>query len=322
MGTILKRIPVSHKMDEVLITGGSGFIGSHICKELLKKGYNVVCFDNLSTGDYKNIKELQGPNFQFVKGDVNNMRDLGKVFAKPIGYIVHLAAVVGVKRTNKYPLVVFRDMVGLKNICKQAREHGVKKVVYASSSEVYGDRKELMREDDPVVIDKPYSAVKITGEQYMEVLRDKFGVSTCSLRLFNVYGEKQLSSSYGFVTGIFITQALSRVGPSVFGSGSNTRDFTHISDTTNAFVAALEKEEAVGVINVGTGVRTTIKDLAEKIVQKTHPKLELRHLEPLENDVQHRCADVTKMKELLGVTPRISLDKGLEETIEWYREHA
>src|SRR3989344_304627 len=186
----------------ILVTGGAGFVGSNLIKKLLEDTAKVICFDDLSTGAEGNIEEFKNnQNFSFVKGDANKFKDLEKVFKdNKIDYVFHYSARVGVIRTIERPLEVLEDIEGIKNILKLSSDHGVQKVVFSSSSEVYGEPVEIPEKEDGHLNPKlPYAVVKLVGENYMQSYYQTKGLKTCSLRFFNVYGPKQDSSAYGFV---------------------------------------------------------------------------------------------------------------------------
>jgi len=314
------------KNAKVLVTGGAGFIGSHLSRRLLDLGAYVVVLDNLSTGDKNNLKScLDFPNFDFFQGDVNIREQVAHVFNhEKIDYVFHGAAVVGVKRVEEDPLLVLRDIDGIRNILELARVHGVKKVVFCSSSEAYGEPQTLPeREDGPINPNPrdPYALVKLQGENLIRIYAEKMGLPGCSLRYFNVYGPNQIASAYGFVVGIFINQVLQGINPTVFGDGTQTRDFVYIDDNIEANVRALILDTANNgeVINVGSGRQTTILDLAERIARLSGKDLPSLRLPERKIEIRYRAPDITKMKELLGFTPQVSLDDGLRKTIEWYK---
>ncbi|MBI3074829.1 MAG: NAD-dependent epimerase/dehydratase family protein [Parcubacteria group bacterium] len=312
------------KNKTVLITGAAGFIGSHLSGEILRRGARVVCFDDLSTGSRENLKDfLEKKNFVFTKGDANNLADLKKIFKKhKIDYVFHYAACVGVLRTLENPLRVLKDIDGIKNILELSRIHKVKKVIFSSSSEVYGEPVEIPeREDGHLNAKLPYATVKLIGEHYMNSYYEKYGLPTCSLRFFNVYGPRQESSAYGFVTGVFIRQVLNGEPITIFGNGTQTRDFVFIEDNIAASLSALFSDKANGhVINIGTGRPVTILDLAEKIIALSCRKGKIEFLSP-RTDILHRFPDVKKMRAILAYTTKISLDDGLQETLRWYENN-
>jgi UDP-glucose 4-epimerase len=309
-----------------LITGGAGFIGSHLCKKLIKLGYKVICFDNLSTGSLDNISELQkNSNFIFVKGDANKLEDIEPVFEKnKIDGVFHYAALVGVKRTLENPLGVLKDIDGIKNVLELALKHNKPKIIFASSSEVYGEPKELPeREDGPMNPKMPYAVVKLAGEKFLEAYYEKYGLKTCALRFFNVYGPNQQSSDYGFVVGIFISQVLAGNSPTVFGDGSPTRDFTYIDDNIEASLRAMLSERTNGeVINIGSGRPLTIYNLANNVIEAAglKGKINLKLEESDRIDIRHRFPEVGKMIKLLDFRPEILLEEGLRRTIESYKK--
>jgi len=308
-----------------LVTGGAGFIGSHLCEALLGKGNKVICFDNLSTGKTENISGIKNnANFIFIKGDANKIKDIEPVFKENnIEGVFHYAAVVGVKRTMENPLSVLEDISGIKNILELSLQNGKPKVVFSSSSEVYGEPKELPeKEDGPKNPISPYATVKLAGENFLEAYRLQHDLKTCSLRFFNVYGPKQESSDYGFVVGIFIKQVLNGKSPIVFGDGTQTRDFVYIEDNIEASIRAMESDESVGqIINIGAGNPVTIYDLANLVINCSNQKGKIKP-EFAENkriDIKHRSPEISKMIKLLGFHPAVSLEAGLKKTIDYYK---
>ena len=314
----------------ILVTGGAGFIGSHLCDALLARGARVVCIDNLLTGKKENLSEaLKSESFTFLQGDANDKIFLKTIFVEySFDYIFHYAAVLGVQRVIEQPLLVLDDIVGTRVLMEFAKEHGVKKVVFSSSSEAYGHMAELpLREDTGKELSHQthstslYSLVKITAEKILEVYNDKYNLPTCSLRFFNVFGPRQESSAYGFVIGIFIKQILEGKDPTIFGDGYQTRDFIYIDDNINIALRALETEKADGhIINVGMGRQTTILDLAERLVRISGKDLKLKFLPPREYEIRYRSPDVTKMYTLLGKKIEDNLDENLKKTYEWYTQ--
>ena len=310
----------------ILITGGAGFIGSHLCERLIKEGANVIVFDDLSTGKLENLKEVTGnPHFKFIQGDVNVYEDIRDVFlVNKIDYVFHLASVVGVKRVQETPLIVFKDIDGYKNILELSLIKGVKKIVYSSSSEAYGEPVTLPEKEDGVHnpgTRDTYALTKLVGENMFLGYSDKHKLPTTALRFFNVYGPRQESSAYGFVTGVFIRQVLDGKSPTVYGDGMMTRDFIYIDDNIESQIRALLRDETNGhVINVGMGRQTTILDLAEKIIRISgREDLQPEFVESKRIDIRYRCPDVAKMKELIDYTPQVGLDEGLKRTFDWYK---
>lgn len=312
-------------METVLVTGGAGFIGSHLCEALIKKGYKVVCVDNCATGNEDNIRHLfNGGNLNFSKIDVNKYGCLKEIFKKHRpDYVFHYAATVGVKRVIENPFNSLRDVEGIKNILDLSLRYGVKKFVFSSSSEVYGESPELPQRENGIL--NPlisYAAVKLVGEHFCVAYYKKHGLPTCALRFFNVYGPKQEGSDYGFVVGIFINQVLKWTRPTVFGDGTQTRDFTYISDNVKAALLAMGSEKTNGeIFNVGTGKQTTILELAKSVIEISGNRFLSPKFLPSrgEFEIKHRLPDVSKIKNL-GFETEVSLEEGLEKTIGWFCE--
>lgn len=306
-----------------LVTGGAGFIGSHLCERLLKGGSEVICFDNLSTGREANIQHLaSNPRFHFIRGDANSREELSAAFSKfKINYVFHYAAIVGVKRTLENPLAVLKDIEGIQHILELSRLAKVKKFVFSSSSEVYGSPLELPeREDGAVNAKLPYAVVKLAGESLLKAYWEKYRLPAVALRFFNVYGPRQEGSDYGFVIGIFISQVLAGKSPTIFGDGTQTRDFVYVDDNIEAAIRALWRDEANGqVINIGTGRPTTILELAERLVALSgKANLKPEFLPPRNIEVMHRWPQISKMRLCLDYAPRVSLEEGLKRTYEVY----
>lgn len=304
-----------------LVTGGAGFVGSHLCTALLERGHEVACVDSFVTGRRENLPTSS--RLHVVEGDANERSVLEPVFRSfhPDG-VFHYAAVVGVRRTNENPDLVLHDVDGIRNVFDLALRYGKPKVVFASSSEVYGEPVEIPEVEDGHVNPKiTYAVVKLLGEKMVEAYWAKHELPTCALRFFNVYGPKQESSDYGFVVGIFVKRALGGQPPIVFGDGTQTRDFVYIDDNIAASILAMESYATNGeVINIGTGKPTTIIDLAEAIIAAAgHAGTLEPTFAPARNDVCHRFPNVSKMRRLLGYRPKVSLTEGIGRTIAWYR---
>lgn len=311
----------------ILVTGGAGFVGSNLVGRLLECGARIICFDNFSTGKKANIAEFSShKNFVLVEGDANQKEELRLVFSNfTFDYVFHYAATVGVVRTNEQPLAVLRDIDGIKAILELSQTGGIKKVMFSSSSEVYGEPAELPeKEDSRLNAELPYATVKLIGEHYLKAYHTTFGLRTCSLRFFNVYGPKQDSSSYGFVAGVFLRQALQGKNITVFGEGIQTRDFVYVDDNIEAALLALVSDATDGeVMNIGAGNPVTILQLAQTVQRVCqNPQVAIDFLPLRKNgEIIHRCPDITKMKEYIHFTPRYSLETGLEKTFAWYKNN-
>ncbi|MDD5503918.1 MAG: SDR family NAD(P)-dependent oxidoreductase [Candidatus Omnitrophica bacterium] len=308
----------------ILITGGAGFIGSHLCDRFLNLRHRVVCVDNMLTGSPKNLDSARetGGEFIFINANVNRRSEIEGVFKSyNIDAVYHYAAVVGVRRTQERPFSVLEDIDGIKNIMDLSLRHNVKKIIYASSSEVYGEPVEIPTHEKSCINPSlTYAAVKLIGERFCRAYYEKYGLRTCSLRFFNVYGPRQNASPYGFVVGILIKRALAGEDIAIYGDGSQTRDFTFIADVVNSSEKALFAKACDGeVINIGTGVRTSILSLARAIIEVTGSKANIRFTPKRLNDVLNRCAEINKMSRVLGYAPEFNLSRGLDESVQWYR---
>lgn len=301
----------------ILVTGGLGFVGSHLCNRLAETGHEVVSFDNVSTG----VKDNVSGNVKVISGDCNNREQIEKVIAehKPEA-LFHYAFTVGVERTEEDPITVLSDIEGIKNVLELGRKHDIKKMIFASSSEVYGDPIKIPEsETDPVKPEKPYAAIKFIGEVYFRNYFNVYGIDTCSLRLFNVYGPRQLHGKYGFVVGTFIKQALNNEPLTVFGDGKQTRDFTFIKDNIEATIRTLDKKMKGVVLNIGSGKETSVLDLAKTIIDVSGKEINPVFLSSREGEIQCRVADIKRMREILEFETKYTLRDGLKETYEWYK---
>ena len=308
----------------VLITGGAGFVGSNLIESLLKKGYTVLCIDDLSTGSEYNINELKNENFSFIKCNINNTNKLKEaVRSINIEYVVHCAATVGVRLTQENPNRVLNDLIGLKNILDNARNKSVTKLINLSSCEVYGDSNGIkFSEKSPINIKSLYAYVKISGEILCTYYSQKYDIKSHNLRLFNLYGKKQRCNQYGFVVGKFISNALQGKDIVVYSDGQQTRDFTYINDVVGIVVNLLERNNiASKTLNIGTGRQTRIIDLAKKIVLLSNSKSKIRLYDSKKDYIIKRCADINLLNRLLERPKLVSLDEGLKNTIKWYRNY-
>jgi len=304
---------------KVVVTGGCGFIGSNIAEELIKKHY-VVVIDDLSTGRIENIQSLQDKeNFEFVRGNITDL-DLLKQIFEDVDCIFHQAAIPSVQRSVENPLDTNEaNIKGTLNVLIAARDCGVKKVVYASSSSVYGDTPELPKKENMKPNPQsPYAVSKLTGEYYCKVFSEIYGIKTVCLRYFNVYGPNQdPASEYAAVIPRFINRVLNNQPPIIFGDGNQTRDFTFVKDVVKANILAMEKN-VEGVFNIAYGQQISINELANKIMEIVGVKLNPVYDKPRPGDIRNSLADISLAKQKLGYMPEYSLEKGLEVTIRWF----
>lgn len=302
---------------KTLITGGAGFIGSHLVDRLLADGHEVTVLDDFSTGHRENLAHVAG-DIRLVEGD---LRDPAAV-ADAVGgceAVYHQAALASVPRSMKDPARVHAVNVdGTMNVLLAAREAGTRRVVFASSSSVYGDTEVLPKvETLPVSPRSPYAATKAAGEAYLVAFHAAFGLETVVLRYFNVYGPRQSArSQYAAVIPLFIDAMAAGRPPTIEGDGEQTRDFTYVEDLVDAVVRAASAPGAPGMImNTGGGRRISILDLARAIAEATGFAGDPVHVDPRPGDVRDSLADTTRAREILGWTPRVPLEDGITRTV-------
>jgi UDP-glucuronate decarboxylase len=304
-------------MTKILVTGGAGFIPSCLAEKLAENKDNfVVVIDNLLTGSLEKIPQSKHNNLKFIKGDVNEYNDISSVFfAYSFDYVFHYAAVVGVKRTLENPVMVLNDLTGIKYILNLAKNTGVKRVYYSSSSEVYGEPVEYPQNEETTPLNSrlPYAIVKNVGEAFLKSYNKEFNLDYTVFRFFNTYGPKQ---SKDFVVSKFISKALKSENITIYGDGTQTRTFCYIDDniaaTTNAFYKNMFVND---VVNIGGADEVKIIDLAKIIIKVCKSKSKIVFAPALEEgDMTRRRPDTTKMKKLLA-KPTVSLEEGLKKII-------
>ncbi len=304
-----------------LVTGGAGFIGSHVAARLLAEGARVRVLDNFSTGSPANLP-TPGANLEIIRGDIRDLAVLERA-AAGVRAIFHQAAMRSVPRSVADPLGANdNNVTGTLQVFEAARRAGVPRVVYASSSSVYGDRPELpKREDQPPAPISPYAVSKAAGEQYGQVWHRLYGVETVGLRYFNVFGPRQdPASEYAAVIPKFILWGLRNEALEVHGDGRQSRDFTYIDNVVDANLLAARAPDVGGeVFNVGGGERTSLLDIIARLEKLLGRPLARRHTPVRAGDVPHTLADVSKGKRLLGYTPLVNFDDGLARTVQYFR---
>ena len=311
-------------MSKAIVTGGAGFIGSHIAEELIKRGYRVVIIDNLSTGRLSNLEPILGNNdTDFIQGSITNLQLLRKLFYR-VDYVFHQAALPSVPRSIKNPRASHAtNATGTLNVLMAARANGVKKVIFASSSSVYGDTPTLPKVE-AMVLDpqSPYAVTKLAAEHYCRVFERVFGLKTACLRYFNVYGPRQdPDSPYAAVIPFFINSVIMGKPPVIFGNGEQTRDFTFVKDVVEANILAAEST-ATGVFNIGSGARVTINHLAELVIKLAGDKrLKIVYRDARPGDVLHSLASITRAA-AFGYRPKYTLEQGLQEVVSYFRKSA
>lgn len=308
----------------MLVTGGAGFIGSHLVERLLADGARVRVLDNFSTGTRANLPFAAKfrRQLEVIRGDIRNRAALARA-ARGVRVIFHQAAMRSVPRSVKDPLGANENNVtGTLNVLEAARRGRVPRVVYASSSSVYGARPELpKREEQPPAPISPYAVSKVAGEQYAAVWTRLYGVETVGLRYFNVFGPRQdPKSEYAAVIPRFILWGLKGKPLEVHGDGTQSRDFTYIDNVVEANLLAARAPEAGGeVFNVGCGDRVSLLEIVAKLEALLGRRLSLKHTPPRAGDVPHTLADVGKAKRLLGYTPLVDFDEGFQRTVEYFK---
>jgi len=298
-----------------MVTGGAGFIGSHTVDALLNGGSEVWVIDDISTGSLRNLRPwIKNRRFHFHKTSVRNYRRI-ESFAKRVEAIIHLAAVVSPFISVKKPEVANEiNVAGTLNILRAALKAEVKKVVYASSSSVYGNQKTLpISESNPLQPVTPYGVSKLSGEKYCIAFYQTFGLQTIALRYFNVYGIRQSASPYSGVIAIFVKRLQRGLAPEIFGDGEQRRDFIHVSDVVEANVRAMNTDTGNGeAFNIGTGQPTSINNLVHLLADLCgQTRLNPINRAPRMGDIMQSYADVRKAKHVLGFQSKIALRDGL-----------
>ncbi|MBR5643848.1 MAG: NAD-dependent epimerase/dehydratase family protein [Salinivirgaceae bacterium] len=305
-------------MNKILVTGGAGFIGSALAEKLIANPDNyVVIVDNLSTGNIGKLPNLPKTNWRFIKCDVNDYTEIAPVMTTyQFDYVFHFAAVVGVLRTQQYPVSVLRDIDGIKNVLSLSKNTTVKRVFFSSSSEIYGDPVEMPQNvyTTPLNSRLPYAVVKNIGEAFLRSYKQEYDLDYTIFRFFNTYGPKQ---SRDFVISKFMLAALNNRDITIYGDGLQTRTFCYIDDNVDTCLTAFYENKVLnGVINIGGNREVTIQELAEIIIRETGSKSKIVHVDPLkEGDMRRRQPDNSDMKALLN-RPLIKVDEGIRKIIE------
>lgn len=304
---------------KVLVTGGAGFIGSNLAEYLVGKGFQVTILDNLSTGKLENIQHLL-EDVTFRKGDICD-RETVLDCMSGIDYVFHQAALPSVPRSIKDPYTTNRvNIEGTLNLLLAAKEAGVKRFIYASSSSVYGNTEALPKiENMPVYPSSPYALTKYTGERYCQLFYELYGLETVCLRYFNVFGPRQdPHSQYAAVIPKFINQIMKGGPITVYGDGSQTRDFTYVQNVIEANYLAVVSPEVPGeILNIAYGTRISVNDLAQFLLEEMGSNVRITYLEERKGEVKHSQASIEKAKNIIGYNPRIDVREGLRKTIEF-----
>ena len=306
-------------MASYLVTGGAGFIGSNLVEELIKRGEKVRVIDNFSTGKKENIEEFL-PEIELVQGDIRNL-DTVREAVEGIDFVLHEAALTSVARSIEHPLATTETNIeGTLNVLVVARDAKVKRVIYVSSSSVYGNAPTLPKREemipDPL---SPYAVSKLSGEYYCQVFYRIYGLESVILRYFNVFGPRQDPvSQYAAVIPKFIKAMLNGEPPTIYGDGEQSRDFTFVENVVETNILACRAEKIAGeVFNIGCGKRTAVNELARIIGKLLDQRVKSIYADPRPGDVKHSLADITKAQRLLNYQPKVDIEEGLRRVVQW-----
>ena len=310
-------------MERFLVTGGAGFIGSNICKKLVSQGCFVRVIDNLLTGKKSNLADII-PRIEFIEADMGN-EGIARTAMKDIDVVLHQGALPSVPRSIDDPAATHEHCVDATfTLLLAARDAGIKRFVYASSSSAYGDTPTLPKVETmrPQPL-SPYAVGKLVGEYYCSVFSKVFGLETISLRYFNVFGPHQdPASQYAAAIPAFVTAILKDEPPTVFGDGEQSRDFTHVDNVVEAnLLAARAKHTAGEVVNIACGQAITVNAVIDMINEVVGKNVKPKYDAPRPGDVKHSLADITLAKKLINFKPTVSFKQGLQKAIDWYREN-
>lgn len=302
-----------------LVSGGAGFIGSHLAEALTAAGRRVRVFDNLSTGLRSNLDHIQ-PSPEVIEGTLTDPAAVDAA-VKGADTIYHLGALASVQRSIENPLATHAACAtGTLHVLDAARRLGVRRVVYAASSSAYGGTAgAVQKESDPIRPLSPYAAAKLTGEMYLQAFATSYGLETVSVRFFNIFGPRQRADSpYSGVIALFTSALLEGRTPTVFGDGLQSRDFTFVANAVQAVMkAAVAPGVSGNVYNVGTGRSITLLDLVRELNRILGTSATPKHAEPRAGDVRHSRADISRTRSDLGYEPKITFEEGLAQTVRW-----
>lgn len=311
-------------MKKVLVTGGAGFIASHITTALVERGDRVRVLDNLSAGYKQNLAHI-ADDIEFIQGDVADEQVVSRAM-QGVELVFHQAALASVQLSVEKPLATHQSCAtGTLNVLHQAVKAGVSRVVYAASSSAYGDRPFVAkRETDLPQVLSPYAAAKLAGELYCEAFYHSFGLETVGLRYFNVFGPRQdPASPYSAVIPIFVTAILSGQAPTIYGDGEQSRDFIYVGNVVQANLLAASAKDAPGkIFNMGEGRQTSLLDLLRILSELLGMPVKPNFQPARAGDVRQSMADISQARKLLGFEPQTSLEEGLRQTIAYYRQAA
>jgi UDP-glucose 4-epimerase len=304
---------------QYLVTGGAGFIASHIAEELIHQHHDVTLLDDMSAGKAGNIN----PEAEFIRGSVTDKKLLDQICrSHSFEGIFHLAAVASVQKSIENPALVHEvNATGTLNILSAAKEHGIRKVILSASAAAYGDNPVFPKREDmlPEPL-SPYAVSKITGEMYCRNYADLFGVETAALRYFNVFGPRQdPNAEYAAVIPKFTEKIIRGKNPVIFGDGNQTRDFVFVKDVVQANLLAMNSH-VCGLFNIGTGRQTSLNELALMIMRAAGVTTDIIYEAPRAGDIKDSAADISRAKKELGYSPKYSIEDGIRQTVNYFRE--
>lgn len=309
---------------KLVITGGAGFIGSNLCGHMLNLGHEVVCVDNLSTGHYQNIEQLESnSNFTFSKSDITDFEKMLEL-TKGTDVVFHQAALGSVPRSIDNPIATNdANINGFLNVLTAAKENGVDRFIYAASSSTYGDNYDLPKVEEKIGNPlSPYAVTKLVNELYAKVFSDLYGIKTIGLRYFNVFGPQQdPNGAYAAVIPKFINLINEGKSPVIHGDGSQSRDFTYIENVLHANECALNVEDESAfnqIYNVACGKSEKLIDITKRLIEKINPNIKIEFGPTRRGDIKDSLADISKISTKLGYEPKVSVLEGLDKTITWF----
>jgi nucleoside-diphosphate-sugar epimerase len=307
-------------MAHYLVTGGAGFIGSHLTEELVRRGERVRVVDSLITGKRQNLAHI--PGVEFIQGDLADPA-VARAAVQGVEYVLHQAAIPSVPRSVEDPMTSHRANVDASlNVLLASREAGVKRIVYAGSSSAYGNSATLPKvETMPTNPLSPYALQKLVAEEYCRLFTQLYGLETVTIRYFNVFGPRQdPSSPYSGVISLFISALAEGKRPNIYGDGGQTRDFTYVANVVDGVLRACQAPKASGeVINVATGGRISLNELFTTLRDLLGARVEPTYAPPRPGDVRDSQADISKAERLLGYKPLVDLQEGLKRTVAWFK---
>ena len=305
----------------ILVTGGAGFIGSHLVEAMVARGHRVRVLDNMSSGKLKNLRPVRG-SVEVVKGECANYATARRAVRR-VDCVFHEAAMPSVARSVKEPLASHRaNATATITMLEAARDAGVERFIYAGSSSVYGESPELPKRESmtPMPL-SPYAAGKLVGEHYVRMFHELYGMKTLTLRYFNVFGPRQaIGSPYSGVIGLFATALLDGSMPVIYGDGRQSRDFTYVDNVVRANLLAMETGKAKGQgLNIAMGERIDLRQMLRSVARTIGVAPRSVRKPARAGDVKHSVADVTLARRVLGYEPRVDFETGLTRTVDWYR---